>query len=512
MLSALFSFAKKRPVLTIILLYSGVVIITSWHHEVYRDEVRALSQAVDVQSVWEILGNKREEGHPALWYLMLYYGHNLLQKPQILKILSVAVAILAMYIFVSKSPFSWPQKALFVFGFFPVYEYSVISRNYGITMPLLFAFCYLYPKRFEKIVPIGVILFILAHTSAYSTIVAISICLSLMMEAVVSKKELVKMNVSRTKLIFAFALAILAVVLFVLYMHPVYPRGAWPLDSNPGLVHIKSLLKPIIFPGLYFKDALGFKSGLFASVVIYTMFLYLLRKPFIFLIFFLSVVGIGLFHEWFSSPMEMRQQGLLIILMVVVFWLDRLESHTREYPGLINHIVNKISINIYLFFSVLLIIQVCYAYNAVRQEIFQEYSSSKTFGDLIKERPEFGEAIIIGEPDYPMESLSYYVDNRVYIARESRFGKYVDFKTGKVGLSLDELLKISIKLKKEYDGPILLAIGHRLSDRGPYRIEFSYNKYFTYDPESLMEFRRNTAKVASFRRSRTERYDVFLLK
>ena len=180
--------------------------------------MRALSQAVDNQSVMEILKNKQAEGHPALWYVMLYYGYQLLHKPQILKILSVAVAILAMYIFVSQSPFSWPLKALLVFGYFPVYEYSVISRNYGLSMLLLFGFCYLYPKRFEKIVPIAIILVLLAHTNAYATVIAISIILSLMIEAVVRKKELVNMNVSGIKLVFAFSLAILGVVKPISYV------------------------------------------------------------------------------------------------------------------------------------------------------------------------------------------------------------------------------------------------------------------------------------------------------
>ena len=59
MLNTLGSILKKREVLTIILLYSIVLVITSWHHEIWRDEMRALSQAVDNQSVIEILKNKQ---------------------------------------------------------------------------------------------------------------------------------------------------------------------------------------------------------------------------------------------------------------------------------------------------------------------------------------------------------------------------------------------------------------------------------------------------------------------
>ena len=475
--------------------------------------MRALSQAVDNQSVMEILKNKQAEGHPALWYVMLYYGYQLLHKPQILKILSVAVAILAMYIFVSRSPFSWQLKALFVFGYFPLYEYSVISRNYGLSMPLLFGFCCLYPKRFEKIVPIAIILVLLAHTNAYSTVIAISICLSLMIEAVVRKKELVNMNVSGTKLVFAFSLAILGVVLFFLYMHPFQERMAGIFGRTKDLFHHKSLLKPIVYPGAYFSEVLGLRSWTFASVVIWTVFVYLLRKPFIFLIFFLSVAGMGLFHVLFSSPMFIYHQGLLIILTVAVFWLDSVESRTRNYPGLKDHIIGRLSTSMNLFLIVLVVMQVCLAYSAVKNEIFRrDYSASKSFGNLIKGRSEFEKAIIVGEPDFYMESLPYYVDNQIYIARERRFGKYVHWGAGKDGLSLNELLKTAIMLKNEYDRPILLMIGPRLSDQGPYEIKYLYNTIFTYDSDSLREFRKNTTKIASFRQAKEERYDVFLLK
>ena len=512
MLNTLLSIVKKREVLTIILLYSIVVIITSWHHEIWRDEMRALSQVVDDQSVMEILTNKQAEAHPALWYVILYYGYRLLHKPQILKILSVAVAILAMYIFVSQSPFSWQLKALFVFGYFPVYEYSVISRNYGLSMPLLFAFCCLYPKRFEKIVPIGIILVLLVHTNAYSTVIAISICLSLIIEAVVRKKELADMNVGRIKLALALALAILGVVLFVLYMHPFQSRVTGIFGRTQDFFHIISKLRPIVLPGTYFKEALGLRSGVFASVIIWTVAVYLLRKPYIFLIFVSSVVGIGLFHERFSSPILIRHQGLLIILTVAVFWLDSLESRTRDYPGLMRHLVSRLSTRMNLFLIVLLVMQVCLAGPAVIKEIFsREYSSSKSFGNLIRGRSEFEKAIIVGEPDHNMESLPYYIDNQIYLAREGRFGKYVVFGAGKKSLSLNELLKTAIKLKNEYDRPILLTIGHRLSDQGPYKLEYPYID-FTYDSDSLREFRKRTTKVASFRQAIRETYDVFLLK
>jgi hypothetical protein len=221
--------------------------------------------------------------------------------------------------------------------------------------------------------------------------------------------------------------------------------------------------------------------------------------------------GLDCFINGFHPPYI--SGGLLVTLIVVVLWLDRLEIRTQDYPGMLGNLTSRFSFDMNLFLFVLLVMQVCVAGIEVRGEIFTwEYSSSKSFGNLISGRPDFRKAIIVGEPDYNMESLPYYVDNQIYIAREGRFGKYVDWGAKKRELSLNELLKIAIMLKNKYDRPILLTIGHRLVDQGPFKIEYSYNKIFTYDSDSLKQFRKHTSKVASFRQARREKYDVFLLK
>jgi hypothetical protein len=62
------------------------MITLSWQHEIWRDEMRALNLVIDSHSIQEILTNQEAEGHPALWYPMLYFSYHLLQTPLILKI------------------------------------------------------------------------------------------------------------------------------------------------------------------------------------------------------------------------------------------------------------------------------------------------------------------------------------------------------------------------------------------------------------------------------------------
>ena len=57
--------------IALVLLYCGVIIYLSANHEVWRDEVRALSLVTESNSIVNLLENLHNEGHPCLWYLLL---------------------------------------------------------------------------------------------------------------------------------------------------------------------------------------------------------------------------------------------------------------------------------------------------------------------------------------------------------------------------------------------------------------------------------------------------------
>src|SRR3989344_8166534 len=124
------AYIKKNKFALILTLVYGVFIITlSSFHEVWRDEVRALNYATEARSLLDLFHNLKinNEGHPALWYILLYIGYNIFHTTVILKVINSVISIAAIYIFLAFSPFTKIQKILFVFGFFPIYEYSVIN-------------------------------------------------------------------------------------------------------------------------------------------------------------------------------------------------------------------------------------------------------------------------------------------------------------------------------------------------------------------------------------------------
>ncbi len=64
-----------------------------------------------------------------------------------MQIFHLALTVVSIILFCLYSLFTYQQKSLFSFGFFPFYEYLLISRNYAFSMLFFFAFCKIFPSR-----------------------------------------------------------------------------------------------------------------------------------------------------------------------------------------------------------------------------------------------------------------------------------------------------------------------------------------------------------------------------
>jgi hypothetical protein len=111
------------------------------HHVFWRDEVRAFSIAKQAESLPNLLSLLRNEGHPPLWYLILKSLYLIFHQNWVLPLASILIAMVAAFLWLFFAPFSVLERVLFLAGVFPLFEFSVMARNYGISMLLMFLFC-----------------------------------------------------------------------------------------------------------------------------------------------------------------------------------------------------------------------------------------------------------------------------------------------------------------------------------------------------------------------------------
>lgn len=149
-----------------------LLIVNVSHHVMWHDEMNAFEIALHSPTLPVLFHNLHYEGHPALWYLLLWAASFLSANPVVAQVVHTGIVI-AIYLLIGLySPFSTLEKLLLFASYFLGFEYAVIARNYSLG--LLFALLYaeLRAKRPDRIVLNSALLGLLANTTVFGLIMS----------------------------------------------------------------------------------------------------------------------------------------------------------------------------------------------------------------------------------------------------------------------------------------------------------------------------------------------------
>lgn len=160
-----------------LLLGSYVIVLGTlvWRHEMWRDELQTWTLVTHARSLGELVYIRRYEGHPVLWYLLLWPFARLSTDPVLLQLVHTSLAICTASLVVFYSPFRFWEKALLLFGYYLLFEYGVISRNYQPGVLLAFGIATLWPLATKRPLLIGLGLALLFQTNAFGMLVGLGI-------------------------------------------------------------------------------------------------------------------------------------------------------------------------------------------------------------------------------------------------------------------------------------------------------------------------------------------------
>lgn len=141
---------KNRNIYWIVFsVYSLAVLFGVINHEPWGDEAQAWLIARD-NTIAGIFKTLPAEGHPPLWYLILYPFAQAGVPHHILDFISGGVMIAAVYLLLFKTKVNPLLKLALPFSYFFFYEYAIVGRNYCFYVFFITAIIALYDKRFEK--------------------------------------------------------------------------------------------------------------------------------------------------------------------------------------------------------------------------------------------------------------------------------------------------------------------------------------------------------------------------
>jgi hypothetical protein len=511
-------------------IWAVLVLFTIAHHEFWRDEVGALSLAIESPSLWSVPLTIHGESHPAIWYLLLRAAFNLVHATWVLPLVSFLVAALAIWLFLVRAPFAVWWKALFVLSVLPVYEYSVMARNYGISMLLMFAFAAEYAGERYRPLLLGTLLFLLANTNVHSAMLAGVFLTIWFLHRVFTRTPPAQGDTGRFGFttIAAFALALLGIAACVATIYPTYNDLAYSFSPHwltraerairvPGL-YIDDLLFPMTWPPPIFAD----------TALLFVLALGLLIEP---ILCAGALAGIWLFALIFAEVYEgeLRHQGLLVIFFVSLYWIASVrrrsgaapEVRWRRAPSYLYAFV--LSVVLPLFFA----LGVVRGAGKIIRDVDHPVSESQAAARLISKDPRLKDAIVIAEPDYVGMSLHYYINNQQYLVRERRFGDSVRFARSSIlDLSITDILSRAQRLHQETGKPVLILLSPVLVESAEEQVvAVSYAWHFRYSPRELVQFRAATEHIATLRdavdadgrdalasgNGNLENYDIYLL-
>lgn len=505
---------RSATSLTIILflLWAAIVATTMAHHEFSRDEVGALTLSLQANSLFTVPATIHGEGHPSLWYLLLRAAYDVFGTKTVLPIVSATIGGFSVILFLWRSPFPLWWKGLFIFSGLPLYEYSVIARNYGISMLLMFLFAIAYTAKTSPFM-LGAILFLLANTNVHSAVL-VPLFVLIWCWDIGTGNETCGTSRNSFSVATGILLALGGVLLCFLAVYPSHhDLFATQLLERPLLPDIVSV---VTVPGKYFRTLL-FGSPVGRGVTLTTALVYLgvigliSRLP----LFFSAIVGLWgtafIFAHIYGG--EYRHQGIFFVFLVTLYWIRQGRNHPfSQDKGL----GKALALGLYGVLPIFLLVGVGIGLRTTYLDIAYDRSETKKLGEFLRSSPDLRKAIVVAEPDYALMALPYYADNDTYLLRESRYGNFVIFsKTAKLDLSLSDVLDISRRLKADTGRRVLILLVHPLDNCEAEQIRvFGYGWQFRCNREQLKEFQNGTVHLASFQGGlvQDENFEVYGVK
>lgn len=448
----------KRFLLSSMLVVLTLLLVGIFRHEMWRDELQAWCLARDSASLVEVSQHLFYEGHPISWYLPLFLFTRFTHDPLLMQLLNVAFASGACCLVLAYAPFSKLQKILFCFGYFPLFEYGIISRSYSLELLVLLGFCCLFQFRNKHPCWLFSTLVILASVNAYGVMIAFAFTATLLFQYWLERKQ----HSFPTKV------ATIGTILIMIMSALTVKQMTAPADGYHGeLTAIKEeqpkrFFKAVRAIPIAYAPIPNFTVREFwntdliskienepatyvlvvALVVLCSTLLY--TKPASLFLYAIGTAGLVLF-SFMRLLGGMRQQGHLFIVLLCCLWIAHYVSSNVFGPMALRRISSERGRSIFL--TSILVLQMVAGVYAYYQDMVRPFSSAKLVARFIKQKG-LADMLIIGSNDHEITSVSGYLDRKIFCPESKTYTGFVVNNTSRHNIEFEEL---SVETKNVMD-------------------------------------------------------------
>ncbi|WP_174291198.1 hypothetical protein [Sphingomonas bacterium] len=433
------------------------------HHVFWRDEVRALSLALPGGDVVAMAKAVHGEGHPLLWYLLLRAAHAVAPVREVLPAVGLIVGIAGASFFAWRAPFRPPVMVAVLFGGWMAFEYSVMARNYGLSMLLMFVIADRFARGRDGTMATGALLFFLVNTNVPSVILAGGLLLFRLVEIVASDGW--RWSPALGRWLGAAGIALVGVVLCFLTVYPPFNEAA--LAPGAASLSMGSIAAAALNVGgplsSLWPDWAWTMPGAapLLALLILAGPLSLLRAPAAAIAAIVVLPMMLLFFQ-FVYPGSYRHQALYLCFVVALHWIVAGgRGGWRRTASPLLH--DRVPVAAGIMLIVLLYAQLGSTASVLVQVARGRVEGQSAALAQLLRRPALRHAIVLGVSEVVVEPLPYYIDNPTYLLRQRRFGAVSHFtRHADLHLTLAGILRTARQLQATTDRQVVILMQYRI--------------------------------------------------
>jgi hypothetical protein len=405
---------NKFFVLISFLLFCSVAVFGISIHEMWRDELDVWLVCLGSDSIGEMFFINRNNGHPSLWYLIIYFVKYLSSNVLVMQVLHVGIAAVSVYGILRYAPFSQFVKLLFCTSYFVFYEYTIVCRAYGLGIMLMIVALILLNSHFKyKKLSLLFALVLLSHTSIWGLIMAMSMMGAFVLEHIYKYRK----NLKDVSLIFLPVLVFVLSATLSIYDIKPTDTAVMPFTYVDGWDVQRFIFANASITHAFFPNV-DFTWYYFPGVFILILTIVYVRKNMLSsLLIIISMLGFFGFL-YLTGKGDLRYLGNIFIIPFLALWINEKSPIKRGNSRLL---VES------LFLLVLFVSLVYQSYVGISSYIKDyklPFSYTYELSKVIEDN-DFDGVPVLGTIDFLITPLAAFVDNPIFVMENKREQKHM---------------------------------------------------------------------------------------
>jgi len=304
-------FKLENLVLLFYIIFSFILVL---YHEPWRDEAQAWLIVRDL-NVIDIFRQLKYEGHPFLWYLILFPFAKLGFPYKFINIISWLFGCFSATIIVKKTSFNNLVKYILLFTPIFLYYCNVLGRSYCLCLFLVLLLSVIYKDRENKPILYGIVLFLIANTHILLLGFVGAIVLIDFYELIIKKSD-----VNKKRRLIGLGISISGLIVVVLQL-----IGCIGLNHEVSVLTASSLIKERF---LYLVNNLLDNWGCEVSIIfILFILLFMFKYKKVLIIFLLSILfQFCVFTFVYPAGEHMISLLFVILIFCCCLFFDKLDK------------------------------------------------------------------------------------------------------------------------------------------------------------------------------------------